>query len=337
MTILETETIQNGQQFTVEEALAQEVKLKETLTKAAQSPLYSKAWKLAHFKPEEFRCTSDLNKIPYLTRKSLFEATRTKPNNTCVGPIGSWFLGHDSFDSHEWYPYSNKDFLGIESALSRLSSTVGLQVGDVVLAVVDTPPRISSFIPFLWTRNEESRGCGLEFINGSLEWYDTMGMSWITFIQKRRPTTILASKKNAVALSEKLQAMGTSVKDVLPDLRVNIFFGEGSKYQLKHYASSETFEVYSPVEHMAFWSECKSHDGIHAWLDSAILEVLPDEEKEAQLLCESTVGFEGELVITNFSEALPLVRYKTGRRIRVEGIGKCSCGAEHPRIKLLTK
>lgn len=336
MTILETEASQKWKQFTVEEALAQEVKFKETLLKAAQSPLYKKLWKTAHFKPEEFREITDLNKIPYLTRKSLFEATRAKPNNICVGPVGGWFLGHDNFDVHEWYPYSNEDFLGMASALSRLSRTVGLQEGDVVLTVVDTPPRISSFIPFLWSYSEKSRGYGLEFINGSLEWYDTMAMSWLTFIQKRRPTAIVASKKNAIALSEKLQTMETSVEEVLPELRVSIFFGEGSKYQLKHYAAPETFEAYAPLEHMAFWSECNCHNGVHVWLDSAIPEVIPDGE-EAQLLSESNTGVEGELVITNFSEALPLIRYRTDTRIRVEGTGKCRCGAEHPRIRLLAK
>jgi phenylacetate-coenzyme A ligase PaaK-like adenylate-forming protein len=335
MTKQKTETVQKWQQFTQADAEAQETKLKETIIKAAQSPIYKKLWKTAHFKPENFQGTNDLKKLPYLSRKSLFEATRTKPNSVCVGPIGHWFVGHDSFNVHEWYPYSNEDFLAFAPALSRLSQTTGLRAGDVVLAVVDTPPRISSFIPFLWTYAEKSRNCGLEFINGSLEWYDALGMSWITFIQKRRPTAILASKKNAVALAEKLKAIGANVKDVLPDLRVGIFFGEGSKDQIKAFSAAETFGVFSPVEHMAFWSECKSHKGIHAWLDTAIIEVLADGATEAQLLSKSAVGTEGELVITNFLSSLPLVRYKTGKRIRVENVGQCSCGSNHPRVTFL--
>ncbi len=331
------ETVQKWQQFTPQDAEAQETRLKETLTKAAQSPLYKKLWSQAHFKPEDFKGTGDLNKVPYLTRKSLFEATRTKISATAVGAIGHWFLGHDRFDSHEWYPYSNEDFLGIAPALSRLSHNIGLHSGDVVLVVVDTPPRSSSFIPFLWTYSEQSRHCGLEFINGSMEWYDSLGMSWITFIQKRRPTAILASKKNAIALAEKLQTMGTTVKDVLPNLRVGIFFGEATTGQLQPYSAAEIFEVYSPIEHMAFWSECKNHNGIHAWLDSAVPEVLADGAKEAQLLNKCAVGTEGELVITNFLSSLPLVRFRTGKRIRVEGVGQCSCGANHPRISFLAK
>jgi hypothetical protein len=121
-----------------------------------------------------------------------------------------------------------------------------------VLLVVDTPPRISSFMPILWNYVEESRQYGLEFINGSMEWYDSLGMSWITFIQKRRPTAIIATKTNAAALAEKLQVMGTSVKAALPELRVGIFYGQGAPEELKEYSSAEIFEAYSPVEHMAF-------------------------------------------------------------------------------------
>jgi phenylacetate-coenzyme A ligase PaaK-like adenylate-forming protein len=332
MVTIETEKPEDWQEFTVEDALTQEVDLKELLVRASESLLYRDLWKTTDFDPEKFLEISDLNKIPFLTRERLFETTRSKANDTAIAPIGHWFLGHNNDEVHEWYPYSNEDFLGIAPALSRLSDTTGLHEGEVVLVVVDTPPHISSFIPYLWSYAKESKKCGLEFINGSLEWYDSLVMSWITFVQKRPPTAILASKKNAAALAEKLDSMDTSVKDVLPELRVGIFFGEGTKNQLKSYADAEIFEVYSPVEHMAFWSECKSHNGIHAWQDTAIIEVLPDDEKEAQLICNTKEGTKGELIITNFNNALPLVRYRTGKRIRVEDTGKCSCGAEHPRI-----
>jgi phenylacetate-coenzyme A ligase PaaK-like adenylate-forming protein len=131
--------------------------------------------------------------------------------------------------------------------------------------------------------------------------------------------------------------MGTTVKDALPELRVGVFFGEGTIDQLKPYSAAETFEVYSPIEHMAFWSECKNHNGIHVWLDNAIPEVLPDGAKEAQLLSKSAAGTEGELVITNFLSSLPLVRYRTGKHIHVEAVDQCSCGANHPRIRFLQK
>jgi len=331
----QTFEVENYRQFNVQDAELQKAKLKETLTRAVQSPLYKKLWHGAHVKPENIQSISDLNRIPYLPSECLFEATKTKPRQTCIGSVGQWFLGHDRIGTHEWYPYSNEDFLGIAQAFSRLTKTVGLRQGDVVLVVVDTPPHISSFIPFLWTYSQESRDCGLEFINGSMEWYDTLGMSWITFIQKRQPTAILATKRNAAILAEKLDAMDTSVEAALPKLRLAAFLTDDSAAPLQSYAFTESFEVYSPLEHMAFWSECKSHSGIHVWLDGCIPEILPGGQKEAELLTKTAVGKAGELVLTTFASALPLIRYKTGKHIRVESVGKCSCGASHPKIRFI--
>jgi hypothetical protein len=178
---------QKWQQFTSQDVAAQELKIKETIARAYQSCLYKKLLKAAHVNLNQFKGINDLNQLPYLTRKTLFETTRTRPKDICVAPISQWFLGHDRFGTHEWYPYSGEDFMAIAPMLSRLSHTVGLHAGDIVLTVVDTPPHIASFIPYLWSYADASRNSNFEFINGSLEWYDALGMSWINFIQKRRP------------------------------------------------------------------------------------------------------------------------------------------------------
>jgi phenylacetate-coenzyme A ligase PaaK-like adenylate-forming protein len=43
-------------------------------------------------------------------------------------------------------------------------------------------------------------------------------------------------------------------------------------------------------------------------------------------------GLKGELVVSTFSEALPLIRYRTGDLIRVVSTDPCSCGITHPRV-----
>jgi phenylacetate-CoA ligase len=325
-------------QFTPQDAKTQETKLKETLKRAATSTLYKKLWKNSGFNVETFQSLNDLNQIPFLSRKQLFETTQTQKNNVCLSPVSHWFLSSEPTEPHEWFPLSEEDFLSIAPLLARLSQTAGLQKGDVVLAVVDTPPRISSFIPYLWSNAAD---CGLEFIVGAMDWYDTLGMSWINFIQKRRPTAIFASTTNAKALAQKIATTKPPIKNALSELRVGVFFGNLMETdmvkRLEPYINLEPFEVYSPAEHMAFNMECHSHSGIHIWLDTCIPEVLSVGQKETQLLSETQQSVEGELVLTNFSKALPLVRYKTGRFVRVEGVGECSCGCNHPKVKFLKK
>jgi phenylacetate-CoA ligase len=45
-------------------------------------------------------------------------------------------------------------------------------------------------------------------------------------------------------------------------------------------------------------------------------------------------GEEGELVLTTFGEALPLIRYRFGDLIEVVTTEPCKCGITHPRIKV---
>jgi phenylacetate-coenzyme A ligase PaaK-like adenylate-forming protein len=42
-------------------------------------------------------------------------------------------------------------------------------------------------------------------------------------------------------------------------------------------------------------------------------------------------------VLTTFGQALPLVRYRTGDRIRLVSKAPCLCWRTHPRIQILGK
>jgi phenylacetate-CoA ligase len=339
MVIIEEQ--EEWKQFTPQNAKKQEDKLKNSLADAFKSPLYRKLWKNSKFTVDQFESLSDLNFIPFLNRTILFETTRALRDKVCTGPVSHWFLGHEPSETHEWFPYSEEDLMGMAPLLGRMSRTVGLRKGDIVLAVVDTPPRISSFVPYLWTRPDASRGCELEFIIGSLDWYDVIGMSWINFIQKRRPTAIFSSVTNAQALAQKIFSSGVTLRDALSEVRLGIFYGnpadDGLSRILQPYSFIESFEAYSPSEQMSFCCECKSHSGIHLWSDISIFEIIPAGHKEAQLVRESKAGTIGELVITNFSRALPLIRYKTGKTIYVEGVDECACGCNHPKVRFDSK
>jgi phenylacetate-coenzyme A ligase PaaK-like adenylate-forming protein len=315
-----------------------ETKLRETLRRAYKSELYRKIWKTSGFKQDLFDGFDDLPSIPFITREDLFRSTRRMQGKICVAPVNSWFACYDNPHVFEWFPYSIVDFMGIAPMLERMGRVVGLREGDIVLAIVDPPPMISSSIPYLWSCYGVARSSGLEFIIGSMDWYDTLGMSWINFIQKRRPTVIFASTRNALALVEKIQKTEeTLIKDVLPNTRIGIFYGKHMETDITKLLESyslQAFEVYSPTEHMSFCSECNYHRGIHLWLDKCIPEVIPTGSEEAMLLWEAPLGTKGELVITNFAECLPLIRYKTQESIRVEGVDRCACGYKDPRISL---
>lgn len=314
----------------------QKPKLRQTVLRASKSPLYGDRWRVAGIRPEEVQDLEDLPLLPFITRNELFEATQTKGNNVACSASKSWFAGSSPANHYEWFPFSEGDFAGISVMLGRMTRTVGLRMGDIILAITESLPRISPTIPFLWSCSKASNVPRLEFITASLDWYDIEGMTWINFIRRRRPTVIFASTRNALALAEKIRAdLKLQAKEVLTKTRVGIFFGEpleGSRTKLMEAYSLEQYEAYSPLEHMSFWTECGAHRGIHLWMDTCIPEIIPVGHEDAVPIWEASTGTVGELVITNFAEGLPLVRYKTGESIRIEGTDRCTCGRTHPRI-----
>jgi phenylacetate-CoA ligase len=50
---------------------------------------------------------------------------------------------------------------------------------------------------------------------------------------------------------------------------------------------------------------------------------------------EAAPGLCGELVLTTFGEAFPLLRFRTSDLVRVESIDPCPCGRSWPRIHIL--
>lgn len=75
-------------------------------------------------------------------------------------------------------------------------------------------------------------------------------------------------------------------------------------------------------------SDCREHDGFHVWDDHYIVEIINPETTE-------TVkdGTEGELVVTTVSlNALPLIRFRTGRTSKIISRDKCRCGLHTVKI-----
>ena len=316
----------------------QEKKLQQTLLRAWKSPLYRDSWRTVGIHPKRIHSLKDLSLLPFITGKELFGATRTKRNIACCS-VNTWFAGSGQTSPYEWVPFSARDFLGMAPMLARMSRAVGLRTGDVVLSVTDPPPRISYAIPYLWGYSKAYGVPRLEFITGSLDWYDTLGMTWINFVQRRRPTILFTSIKNAFALADKIyKDSKVLAKEVLTKTRVGIFYGEplvDYQGELMERYTLTSYEAYSPTEHMSFCTECGAHLGIHLWMDRGIPEIILADCEDAVPIWEASPGSIGELVITNFAEGLPLIRYRTGESIRVEVTDHCACGRTHPRISRL--
>ncbi len=109
-----------------------------------------------------------------------------------------------------------------------------------------------------------------------------------------------------------------------------------------------TYNMYTSTEFQISFAECSEQNGMHVWLDACLPEIIPQHELDREdeqdgyipkaiPLWETQPGAEGELVLTNFAQTFPLVRWRTSDLIQVVSTELCPCGRTHPRINILQR
>ncbi|MFX0096187.1 MAG: phenylacetate--CoA ligase family protein [Candidatus Hodarchaeota archaeon] len=93
--------------------------------------------------------------------------------------------------------------------------------------------------------------------------------------------------------------------------------------------NAEVYDAYGLTEIHVFAYECSEHAGLHAAIDTAIMEVV-DENNEP-----ISEGERGRLILTPLMrEAMPLIRYDTHDIVKISG-RECDCGRTFPLIDII--
>ena len=318
--------------------------------RASASSLYAKRWNRAGVQAEAVQSRSDLAQLPFTSAADAIEAQQRSPMRQFpCAPAAVWFATDSQGESRKWIPYSKQDLVQYMGLLARLEHATALKERDVILFVVPMAPRTTTAMPYLWIFTDilETK-LKLEFVIGSM--FLLGASNWPEFTLRRQPTIMVSRPSDALAMVEHFAAAAGSPnakpKELFDRLRTGIFFGEPlapSSDEIQEAYGLEPFDCYLSAEFPSLSTDCSAHDGLHVWMDVSIPELIPSEElvKEkanpqhtprAVFLNEAPAGMEGELVLTTFAEALPLVRYRTGDRVQVTGTEPCKCGMTHPRI-----
>jgi phenylacetate-coenzyme A ligase PaaK-like adenylate-forming protein len=327
----------------------------QVLQRASRSSLYAEPWRRAAVDVGAVAGRAGLEKLPFAGGSQVVEAEKRHPLHRfpCT-KVWAWFATDAPGEGRKWIPYAKQDLLLYMGLLARLGDVTEVKKGDVFLAVAPMAPRVTNAMPYLWLYTDVvDTQQGLEFLVGSMF---MLGRSnWPDFALRRQPTVLLCRPQDALDLVEHF-AQAAHSPEAKPEqlferLRTGIFFGQplaprrddiGAAYGV------EAFDCYFTTEFPALFAECSAHNGLHLWMDVCIPEIIPmdelDKEKRepgyvptAAFVDEASAGTEGELVLTTFGEALPLVRYRLGDLARVEGTDVCSCGITHPRVSILGK
>jgi len=327
----------------------------QVVQRAKQSSLYAEPWRRAGVDVAAVKRRDDLRRLPFARGSQVVEAEKRQPlHRLPCTKAWAWFATDAPGEGRKWIPYAKQDLLLYMGLLARLSTVTGIKDGDVFLTVAPMAPRITNAMPYLWLYTDVvDTQQDLEFLVGSMF---MLGRSnWTDFALRRQPTVLLCRPQDALDLVEHFAKAAGSAdakpKELFERLRAGIFFGQPLAPRRDDIVAAygiEAFDCYFTTEFAALFAECPAHNGLHLWMDTCIPEIIPMDElgkekagsgyvPEAVFVDEASAGTEGELVLTTFGEALPLVRYRLGDLVRVVGTDVCSCGITHPRVSILGK
>ena len=311
---------------------------------AARSALYGPRWRAAGVQEGRLHGRAALRALPTIEGGDLLAmvATGAAIRKTLLARPRIWVTSHGAPPRpKKWLPLTLADTAHWFRRAGRALELVTGQDGAapaLFLAINEPMPLVADAVPYLWERADYLLGQRrFEFLIAatSMLWRN----HWDRFALQKHPGWLAGSVADARLLAGEL---GDDASRLMAPPARGIFWGEplegpegGARAELHgRFGLSESFSLYFSAECREMYAECPAHAGLHLWMDGAIHEIVP-EAGEALFVDEAPAGTEGEYVVTTLGEALPLVRYRTGDRIRVEATEPCACGITHPRVRFL--
>jgi phenylacetate-coenzyme A ligase PaaK-like adenylate-forming protein len=333
-----------------------EQKLKTSVKRGLALPLYKKKWGRHPANANGVFELSELKRLPLLTQKELVASGRNITPAVLAGRhVQLWTKADCCEAEHYWLPGGLADITELQNQAGRMIHLLELSDADRVLILSQTASKAANLIPCLLIQALNAEGINCQIITLDMVLLEQVP-KWIKFLTRNRPTLMMAQAGDALMLfdmfSKMQNAAGYSKADAgesgkpMSELREIMLFGRDSIA-----AQSRIEAVYRTDVRLSLGMadmklgalECSMHNGIHLWLDQGLYEIIPDgygalpESSTASLpwIWECEPETRGELVVTTFSEAQPLIRFRSGYRVETTGAETCACGRTHPRVKLL--
>ncbi|MHA1409564.1 MAG: phenylacetate--CoA ligase family protein, partial [Candidatus Odinarchaeia archaeon] len=342
--------------------------------RAYQSALYHEKWKNKGINVVDLKGFSGLKQLPFSSADDLRAVWAQYPIEDIIltKNVGLWHCTSGSTGAKKWIPWSYNDYVTGRKIAAQILFQTGLTKEDILLSIVLPSPFISGSIGYRLLEGSGALGSPIEqiilaptFVQDSfgllLKRQPTIILSTPSLalrmaeeISKNTPKVLARLAKEKKSMKYKFASFITKVKSIKPKqifkrLRLGFFASESlAPYRnaVEKQYGIEAFDFYGFTEGFGAGIECREHNGLHFPSLNTILEIIPKKELEKEekdpdylpetvLLNEAEKGLEGELVVTDFKEALPLVRYRLRDMVKVISDGECVCGQHNPRLKVL--
>jgi phenylacetate-CoA ligase len=302
-------------------------RLRATLKNAYDKvPLHRERMKTLGVRPQDIKNLEDVRKLPFTLKGDLREAY---PFGMFARPRAQLARLHASSGTTgkpTVVGYTARDLDTWSDLMARSMACAGARPGDVVHNAYG----YGLFTGGLGAHYGAERlgATVVPMSGGSTE-------RQVLLIQDFGARVLCATPSYALAIAEVAEREGVDLR--ASKLEVGLFgaepWSEGLRREIEERMGLKAVDVYGLSEIMGpgVAVECEAQDGLHAWEDHFLVEIIdPDSGRPVP------EGEAGELVITTLTkEALPMLRYRT-RDITRATSARCACGRSHLRLQRIT-
>ena len=297
--------------------------LKDTYDKVA---LHRDRMKALKVRPQDIRTLEDVRELPFTVKSDLREHY---PFGMFARPRAELARLHASSGTTgkpTVVGYTAQDLATWADLMARSMACAGVRRGDVVHNAYG----YGLFTGGLGAHYGAERlgATVVPMSGGSTE-------RQVLLIQDFGARVLCATPSYALNIAEVAEREGVDLRASC--LEIGLFgaepWSEAMRREIEERIGLKAVDVYGLSEIMGpgVAVECEAQDGLHAWEDHFLFEIIdPDTGQPVP------EGESGELVITTLSkQALPMIRYRT-RDITRATTARCACGRSHLRLQRIT-
>ncbi|HUU79036.1 MAG TPA: GH3 auxin-responsive promoter family protein [candidate division Zixibacteria bacterium] len=350
-------------------------KLSETdyFKRAFNSALYHEKWKENKIAVDNIKGFTGLQTLPFSSADDLRKTWEKYPIDEILLSkiVGLWYCTSGSMGNRKWIPWTYTDYNRTRNSIGEIVLKF-LKPDDKVMSIMLPSPFISGSTAFRILEGTASKGFPIEQIALTPEYVaDSFGLlrkRQPTAIFCTPSLTLRMAEEIAIntpiilkSMAEeqkkailKVASVATKLvkikpKTIFKEMKIGFFGGESLepfRKAIEEQWGIEAFDIYAFTEGYGAGYECHEHNGLHFPSINGIIEIIPQSEiekeeinpdykPEAILFSEAEEGLIGEIVLTDFKEALPIIRYRIRDLVKVISTDGCSCGDDSPRLKIM--
>jgi phenylacetate-CoA ligase len=287
------------------------------------SPFYKKKFKDVGLRPDDIRTLSDIERIPYTTKKDLRDNYPLGLLSVSRDKIVRYHASSGTTGKPTVVAYTRRDIDTWADLMARVLTSVGITKEDTIQLIYNYA-FFTGGLGFHYGAERIGAGVIPSGVGNSKK--------QLMMLQDLEVTAFSSTPSYALYLAEYGEEQGIDVSEF--DLRVGVFgaepWSDNMRRKIEEAFGIRAYDNYGLSELCGpgVAVECSEQDGMHVWCDHFIPEVVDPESGEP--LDE---GEKGELVFTTLTkEGMPLLRYRTGDIAYFYGYTDCPCGRTHPKI-----